>query len=186
MKSGLIWWGVGIAVGAALLGSQTNPGQSAVEDVQAAVSGWKAVNQGPVWVPALNAAEVQFNIPTDLLARIAYEESRFRADVITGAKASSAGALGLMQLEPAYFASVRVARPFAAADTQAQIQEAAALLAQLYGRFSDWGLALAAYNDGAANIASYLAGNHQLKPETVNYVADILTDVPLPGATMPA
>src|SRR5271167_4222346 len=65
--------------------------------------GWKNAGDGPIWIPDLNAAEGMYNIPTDLLARIAYQESHFRNDIITGATASPAGALGLMQLMPQYF-----------------------------------------------------------------------------------
>lgn len=158
--------------------------QSGVEDVKAAVQGWQAVNQGPVWIPALNAAESQFGIPTNLLARIAYQESRFRPDVIAGTKVSSAGALGLMQLLPTYFASVRVPVPFTADDTAAQIQEAAQELVRLYNVFGDWSLAVAAYDDGQGNITKYLAGNRALPAETTNYVSSVLADVPIPGSLL--
>jgi soluble lytic murein transglycosylase-like protein len=153
---------------------------SGAEDVQAAVSGWQSVNEGPVWVPFLNAAEQQLGIPTNLLARLAYEESHFRQDIITGAAPSSAGALGLMQLEPQYFSSVQVALPFTASDTQAQIQQAGEQLVSLYNQFQDWGYALAAYNDGAGNVESFIAGTRPLPAATTQYVADIITDVPVP------
>jgi soluble lytic murein transglycosylase-like protein len=160
--------------------------QTGAEDVTAAIAGWKAVNQGPAWVPVLNGAESQFGIPPDLLARIAYQESHFRDDIISGAKVSSAGALGLMQLEPQYFSTVRVVRPFSASDTAAQIQQAAQELQRLNGVYNDWGLAVAAYNDGEGNVDKYLAGTHPLPAETIDYVSEILADVPLNGATVPA
>ncbi len=147
--------------------------------MQAAFTGWKAVQQGPVWVPVLNTTESEYGIPTDLLARIAYQESHFRPDIITGTKVSPAGALGLMQLMPQYFASVQRPRPYSAADTVAQISEAAQLLQQLYSRFGDWALAIAAYNDGAGNVNQYIAGNRALPKETTDYVAAVLADVPV-------
>lgn len=152
------------------------------EDVQAALEGWKTVGDGPAWVPVLNAAEVGYGLPQDLLARIAYQESRFRPDVITGATVSSAGALGLMQLEPKYFTTVQGARPFTPDDTRAQIAQAAQLLAGLYSHFADWTLAVAAYNDGQGDIDAYLAGTHPLPAETQKYVAQVTADVPLSGA----
>lgn len=162
--------------------------QSGVEDVTAAVSGWKTVNNGPQWVPVINAAESQFGIPTDLLARMAYQESRFRTDNITGTNASPAGALGILQLEPAYFSTVRVPIPFTDSDTAAQIQQAAQEIVRLANYYNgDWGLALAAYNDGEGNINKYLAapaGTIKLPTETVNYVSQVLTDVPVTGATL--
>jgi soluble lytic murein transglycosylase-like protein len=161
--------------------------QSGVEDVAAALRGWETVNDGPVWVPVIRAAEAQFGIPTDLLARMAYQESRFRPEVIDGTKASPAGALGILQMMPHWFSTVRVPRPFTAADTNAQIQQAAQELVRLVNYYSgDWGLALAAYNDGQANIDNYLGGTHTLKPETINYVSQVLADVPVTGATIPA
>ncbi len=196
MKSGTVWMLLGGAGLAAWLLSQSNTGagvvddvtntfQSGVDAVQAAVSGWANVQQGPVWVPVLNAAEQQYGIPPNLLARMAYQESSFRQEYIDGTKPSSAGALGILQLMPNYFASVRVPIPFSAAATAAQIQEAAQLLVSLYQRFADWGLAVGAYNDGAGNMASYVAGTRALPQQTLNYVSQVLADVPVPGATIP-
>lgn len=145
--------------------------------VTAAVTGWQSVGDGPIWVPQLNAAESQFGIPQNLLARIAYEESHFRNDIITGVTASSAGALGIMQLEPVFFASVRVPRPFQPADTLAQIQEAAQDLVTNYNALGNWPQAVAAYNAGLSTIQT---GNASAANKAANakYVADILADVP--------
>jgi soluble lytic murein transglycosylase-like protein len=163
----------------ALNGGSGNVVQSAADDITAAVSGWQSVGEGPTWLPVLNAAETQYGIPTNLLARLAYEESTFRSDVIQGLTSSSTGALGLMQLEPAYFSSVTVPIPFTAADTQNQIAQGAQQLASLYAHFNDWGLALAGYNDGQTNVDAFVAGTRALPQETVNYVAGIITDVPV-------
>ncbi|MGH2855375.1 MAG: transglycosylase SLT domain-containing protein [Solirubrobacteraceae bacterium] len=126
----------------------------------------------------LNAAEAANGIPTNLLARMAYEESHWRDDIITGSTISSAGALGILQLEPAYFSSVNVPRPYTDADTTAQIAQAAAELARLYGVFGSWPLAVAAYNDGQGNIAAYVAGTRALPAETQKYLQDVFADVP--------
>jgi soluble lytic murein transglycosylase-like protein len=175
-------------VGLVWLVSQRDSVQSAVETgvdaVTAAVSGWKSVQQGPQWVPVINAAENQAGIPPDLLARMAYQESHFRQEIIDGTKASPAGALGILQMMP-IFASVRVPIPFTPQDTRRQIAEAAAELARLYSVYQDWGLATAAYNDGQGNVNKYLAGTRALPAETLTYVSDVLTDVPVSGATIP-
>lgn len=152
--------------------------------MQAAVSGWQTVNDGPLWVPLIQSAEQQRGIPQNLLARMAYQESHFRTNIIDGTHASPAGALGILQLMPQYFATVRVPLPFTAQDTGAQIQQAAGELARLFGVFGDWALALAAYNDGQGNVQAYIAGNRALPAETLNYVSDVLADVPVPGAGM--
>lgn len=157
-----------------------------VDTVQAAVSGWASVKQGPQWVPVINAAESQAGIPANLLARMAYQESHFRQEIIDGTQSSPAGALGILQLMPRYFASVQVPRPFSPQDTSAQIQEAAQLLSNLYRHYQDWGLAVAAYNDGQGNVDAYVAGTRALPAETLSYVAQVLADVPQPGASIPA
>jgi len=158
---------------------------SGVEDVTAAVTGWKEVNTGPAWVPFINSVETQYGIPPDLLARVAYQESRFRPDVISGDTPGGAGELGIMQMMPQYFTSVNVPRPYTVGDVEAQIREAAGLLSRLMDRFNDWGLAVAAYNDGASNVDKYLGNTRALSDSTIEYVSAVLADVPLSGATIP-
>lgn len=150
--------------------------QNALAASEATMVGWKNVDDGPKWVPYLNMAETQFNIPTDLLARIAYQESHFRPDIISGSKVSSVGALGLMQMMPQYFKSVNVPRPYTDQDTLNQINEAAGQLSSLYNSTGSWQLAVAAYNAGLGNVRKY--GGIPPFPETQTYVADITADVP--------
>jgi soluble lytic murein transglycosylase-like protein len=181
-RDDLLLWLLGGAVLAWILYNRSGIGstlESGAETVTAALTGWQAVNDGPVWVPVINQTESAFGIPPNLLARQAYQESRFRTAIIDGTQASPAGALGILQLMPQYFTTVRAPVPFTAANTQAQISEAGKEMARLYGAFADWGLALAAYNDGEANVKDYLAGVRSLPAETQNYVAQVLADVPL-------
>jgi soluble lytic murein transglycosylase-like protein len=138
---------------------------------------WKA--GGDEYLPALAAAEIEYAIPTDLLARIAYQESRWRSDIVSGATRSPAGAVGLMQLMPGYF-------PNAGQDWHADIVTAAQLLALNYRRFGNWQTALAAYNDGAGNIDAWLQGKRPLPQETQAYVAQVCADVPLEQAIINA
>jgi len=156
--------------------------QNIGDAVTAELNGWQTVEQGPVWVPVINEAESAAGIPTNLLARMAYQESHFRPDVISGETVSSAGALGILQLMPQYFSTVQVAIPFTAADTTAQISQAAQQLASLYTTFNDWTLAVAGYNAGAGTIQKYVAGTGSLPAETAAYVADVIADVPVSGA----
>ncbi len=160
--------------------------ESGVDTVQAAISGWQTVQQGPQWVPVINVVENNLGIPANLLARVAYQESHFRPEIIDGTQPGGAGELGILQLMPKWFTSVHVPVPFTAQDTAAQIQEAGQLLVNLYQHYRDWGLAVAAYNDGQGNVDSYLAGTHTLPASTITYVSEVLTDVPLSGATIPA
>lgn len=173
----LLWLAIAGAVGVLIWNYQTIG-----DAVTAQISGWQNVEQGPVWVPVINQAEAAAGIPTNLLARMAYQESSFRPDVIDGSTPSSAGALGILQLMPAYFSTVQVATPFTTQDTVDQITQAAQQLQTLYGQFTDWTLAVAAYNAGATRIANYIAGTGPLPAETAAYVADIIADVPVGGA----
>jgi soluble lytic murein transglycosylase-like protein len=156
--------------------------QNIGDAVQAQLSGWQTVEQGPVWVPVINQAESAAGIPTNLLARMAYQESHFRPDVIDGTTASSAGALGILQLMPQYFSTVQVATPFTTQDTVDQITQAAQQLMSLYNEFNDWTLAVAGYDAGATTVKNYLAGTQTLPAETSAYVADVIADVPVPGS----
>ena len=155
--------------------------QAIGDAVTAQISGWQQVEDGPVWVPVINQAETAAGIPANLLARMAYQESHFRPDVIDGSTPSSAGALGILQLMPQFFSTVQVPTPFTTTDTMAQITQAAAQLASLFNTFGDWTLAVAAYNAGAGTVQGYLDGTKALPSETSAYVADVIADVPVSG-----
>ena len=138
---------------------------------------WQAEGDGPIWMPVLNAAEGTYGIPTNLLARIAYQESHFRRDIIDGTTKSSAGAVGIMQLLPQYF-------PGAGVDPTADIATAGAYLARLCKDFTNWQLALAGYNWGPRNVLNWLntAEPFSAMPtETQNYIQQICSDVPVTG-----
>jgi soluble lytic murein transglycosylase-like protein len=120
----------------------------------------------------LNAAEQQYGIPTDLLARQAFQESSFDPSVIYGGP-NSAGAVGLMQLEPQYYPGVNPNDPGQA------ITAAASTMAGNFKSLGSWGLALAAYDAGIGNVEKY--GGIPPFPETQNYVSQILSDVNAEG-----
>lgn len=141
-------------------------------------SGWQSVEQGPVWVPVLNQTEVALGIPANLLARIAYQESSFRPDVIAGTNTSTAGALGLMQLMPQYFDTVQRPVPFSSQDTLDQIAQAGQLLVSDYRQLGNWTAAVAAYNAGAGAIGKVLAGTATLPAETAKYIQQVSADLP--------
>lgn len=166
----------GLAIGYAVLSAS---GVSPSTDIMATLEGWQNVNDGPTWVPVINETETSLGIPTNLLARMAYQESSFLPDVIDGTQASSAGALGILQLMPSEFSSVQVATPFSSADTQNQISQAGQYLVQLYQQFNDWGVAVAAYDAGPGTMQNVLAGTEAMPTETQTYLADVLSDVPV-------
>lgn len=139
---------------------------------------WETEGEGPRWMPVLANTETKYQIPTGLLARVAYQESRFREDIISGATKSPAGAIGIMQLMPQYW-------PNAGQNVASDIDDAGRFLANLYARFNDWQVALAAYNWGPGNTHKCLGdggGLAAMPQETQNYVTQITGDVPVPGS----
>src|SRR5271168_1682103 len=123
----------------------------------------------------LNAAEQQYGIPTDLLARQAFQESSFLPSVIYGG-ANSAGAVGLMQFEPATAAQYGVTN---LDDPTQEIPAAAHYMSDLFTQFGSWSLALAAYDAGPGNVTKY--GGIPPFTETQNYVSQIISDVNAEG-----
>lgn len=150
---------------------------------------WKSVGDGAKWLPVLNDAENNLQIPADLLARMAFQESSFRPEVIKGLIPSSCGALGILQLRPRFFKSALQPTPFSYVATLSQIAEASRFLKGLYGRFKDWQEAVAAYNWGEGNEhhsyvehGSYILAD--MPAQTQNYVREVFADVPIKGALL--
>jgi peptidoglycan DL-endopeptidase CwlO len=141
-----------------------------------ALAYWQQSENAKKWAPVLAAAELDNGIPTNLLARIAFQESSYEQDIIDGTRSSSAGALGMMQMLPKYFSTVNRPVPFSDQDTVDQVNESAAQLAKLYAQLGTWPLALAGYNAGASAVEKY--GGIPPYSQTQNYVAAILADVP--------
>ena len=121
------------------------------------------------YLETMAEAERRHSLPKGLLARVAYQESRYRPEIIDGTLKSSAGAIGLMQIVPRWHPDVNPYDPFSS------IWYAAEYLKTLYTSFNDWGLALAAYNFGPGNVRSGTAWPE----ETRNYVDEISAEVRL-------
>jgi soluble lytic murein transglycosylase-like protein len=140
-----------------------------------AISAW-TTPAGEQWRPIFDAAERAYMIPSGLLFRQGYQESRFRQDIIDGTTRSSAGAVGIMQIIPKWHPELGEA---GALDPLRAIPYAGKYLASLRKRFGTWELALAAYNAGPGNVVKY----NGIPPftETQNYVAQITADVPVSG-----
>lgn len=132
---------------------------------------WAIPPEGQKYAVHFFDAEAMYNLPVGLLGRVAYQESRFRDDVITGKVKSSAGAVGLMQIVPRWHPDVDPLDPIASIDY------AARYLKKMYERFGSWELALAAYNWGPGNLSR--KGLSYAPTETRNYIAEIGRDVVL-------
>lgn len=116
-------------------------------------------------------AEARHGIPADMLARLLYQESRYRADIISGKTRSPVGALGIAQFMPATAAEMGI-NPL---DPAQAIDGAARYLARLFSIFGNWSEALAAYNWGQGNVKR--KGLAAAPAETRTYYTAILSDV---------
>ena len=128
----------------------------------------------------IRAAERDYYIPDGLLARLLYQESHFRTDIINGQVRSKTGAVGIAQFMPATAADLGI-NPL---EPHQAIRAAAKYLRQLYNNFGTWSLALMAYNWGWGNVSAWQktglgAKGQPMPPETVAYVSEITDDVGL-------
>jgi hypothetical protein len=117
----------------------------------------------PVLVGYLNDAASRFNVDPALVRAVAWQESRFRSDVV-----SPKGAIGIMQLMPATAQQLGV-NPH---DPRQNIYGGVAYLSAMLTRFGgDTRLALAAYNAGPEAVVRHRG----IPPfrETQNYVKSI-------------
>lgn len=134
---------------------------------------WVLPASGEPYRAMLESASQKYGLPWPLLARVAWQESRFRPDVISGKVRSSAGAVGIMQIIPRWHPELGEA---GALDPAQAIPYAAKFLRRLFDKFGSWELALAAYNWGEGNVAR--STNESAWPkETFAYVRDVTSDV---------
>ena len=138
-----------------------------------AVNTWKPPKAAAPYLDTIAAAETANNLPAGLLARLLYQESRYRDDIITGATKSPAGAVGIAQFMPATARQMGV-DPL---DPTSAIDGAARYLRQLFDQTGSWANALASYNWGIGNVKR--KGLGKAPAETRAYVAQISADVGL-------
>lgn len=139
---------------------------------------WAAPERATPYLDKLHASEKKHGIPHNLLVRVAYQESRFRSDIINGQVNSSAGASGLMQIIPRLHPDPDYGKTLNTLDPTSAIDYGGFYLAKQFRRFGDWELALAAYNWGGGNVAKN--PDFESWPlETRNYVEEITGDVPV-------
>lgn len=132
---------------------------------------WTLPDEAIRYAGTISAAAREHGIPFALLARVLWEESRFRQDIIDGTTRSPAGALGIAQFMPATAAELGIdpLKPGQAIDGCARY------LRRLYDRFGTWRQAVAAYNWGQGNVNRY--GLAKAPEETQRYMREVLTDV---------
>lgn len=106
-------------------------------------------------------------------------ESRGKARAV-----SRAGAMGLMQIMPATWGTLRARYglgpdPFDARDN---IMAGAAYLREMHDRYGTASAMLAAYNAGPGRYDDYVSRGRPLPAETVSYLAQLTAVVGAPGA----
>ncbi|MCK9328171.1 MAG: lytic transglycosylase domain-containing protein [Bacteroidales bacterium] len=113
--------------------------------------------------PNIASAAEREGIPAALLSALVDAESSGNPNAM-----SPAGAIGLTQLMPGTAEGLGV-DPY---DPEQNLAGGARYLKQMYDKYGDWGLALAAYNAGPGAIDQY--GGIPPYQETRNYVAKVL------------
>jgi len=113
----------------------------------------------------INAAARAASLPSEILTRLLWVESRFHPLAV-----SPAGAQGVAQFMPVTAAERGLVDPFV---PEQAIPQAAHLLSDLTKRFGNIGLGLTAYNAGPGRIARWLDGSAYLPDETQRFVIAI-------------
>lgn len=134
---------------------------------------WEPPERARVYLPVIEQAAEAHNLPDGLLARLLYEESRYRTDVVVGHTISPRGAAGIAQLMPGTAADLGVDPT----NPVCSIHAAARYLAWLHDQTGGWRDALAAYNWGVGNVWRH--GREAAPRETRRFVAAIAADVGL-------
>ena len=142
---------------------------TAEAEIVTSLNTWLPPASADQYLYRLNAAEIRYGLPENLLVRVAYQESHFRDDIVSGSISSSAGAQGIMQIVPRWHPNVD---PL---DVSAAIDYAGKYLASLKRQTGTWTEALAAYNWGIGNLKN--KGFENAPTETKNYVLQIAGDV---------
>lgn len=137
-------------------------------------------NASPVATDVSDAA-LRFGIPEQWIYAVMRAESAGRVNAT-----SPVGAMGLMQIMPATWATLRARYGLGndAYDRRDNIMAGTAYLRELHDRYGAPGF-LAAYNAGPGRYEDYLNKGRRLPAETRNYVARIAPSI-TGGAQIPA
>lgn len=138
------------------------------------------------WRVHVSAAAARFGLPEDWILRVIAAESGGRTELGGKPITSHAGAMGLMQVMPATWASLRARYRLGPDphDPRDNIVAGTAYLRDMYDRFGYPGL-FAAYNAGPGRYGEHLARGRPLPRETRDYVAKITGQTGLPRPIEP-
>ena len=123
----------------------------------------------------IRAHAKEHHLDPALMAAVIYQESRVRPSV-----ESSSGAIGLMQLTPSTARGIAIRTGGNAFETsdlynaEINIRYGAWYLDNLFAKYHDEKLVLAAYNAGQGNVDKWIAHHEAIQfPETRAYVARV-------------
>lgn len=135
------------------------------------------------WRVHVTDAAARFGLPEEWVLRVIAAESGGRTELGGKPITSHAGAMGLMQVMPATWASLRARYRLGPDphDPRDNIVAGTAYLRDMYDRFGYPGL-FAAYNAGPGRYGEHLARGRPLPRETRDYVAKITGQAALPRA----
>lgn len=148
---------------------------TAAEEIMNSVTGYSYAKVPTEYRDAITQAEMNYGLPDQMLARLLWQECRYKPAIISGAVRSSVGALGIAQFMPATAAELGL-DPL---DPYAAIDAAGRYLRSMYRQTGTWPKALAAYNWGIGNVKR--KGLNVAPTETRNYFQQILDDIGLKG-----
>lgn len=142
------------------------------------ISGWPSGSEP--YQARIEAAALMHGVPASILAWLLWKECRYNQEIISGAKRSSVGAMGIAQFMPAT-AREELGSEAAALDPSIAIPGAARYLKKLFSQTGTWAQALAAYNWGIGNVKS--KGLSRAPAETRDYYTTILANANASGST---
>lgn len=120
----------------------------------------------PKWSAAMTTSEQANGLPSGILQAMMGQESSGNPHAT-----SSAGAMGLLQLEPGTARDMGVTDPY---DPLQSIGGGGKYLGQLLHRYGNLPAALAAYNAGMGNYDAVHGDISKLKPQTQAYVPQVM------------
>ncbi len=123
------------------------------------------------WGPYIHEAAAKYGVPETFIREVMRQESGGHEYLNGQLTTSSAGAMGLMQVMPATYAtlSARYGLGPDAYDPHDNIMAGTALIHELYEQYGSPAF-LAAYNAGPSRLDDYLAGRGELPNETIAYL----------------
>jgi len=118
----------------------------------------------------LESAARANGLPIEFFARVIWQESRFRANVVGPVTRNGKRALGIAQFMPGTAAEHNLLDPL---DPIQALPKSAEFLRNLRRQFGNLGLAAAAYNAGPRRVREWMAGSGPMPSETRAYVQAI-------------